>query len=180
MAEAKTTKTAKLAKQSVKRPLKAAAVKDETVLDGAVTAMSGAPEASGAPAPELFRSIAETSVNQAREAYARVKTAAEDATDLMEETLENTRDGVLEAQHRALDIARENAEAGFDFAKKLLAVTSLSDAVQLQSGFVRDRFEAYIDYSKDAQAFASKLLQSVAEPARTAFATTLDEIKTTS
>jgi phasin len=177
MAEAKSTKTAKPVKQTAQKPAKAAAAKNEAVFDDAVTAMSGSLEASEAQAPELLRTIAETSVNQAQEVYARVKTAAEDATDVMEETFENTRDGVLEAQHKALDVARDNAEATFDFAKKLLAVTSLSDAVQLQTGFVRDRFEAYIDYTKGIQTATTKLVEAASEPAKTAVARTLDEVK---
>ena len=178
MAEAKTTKTAKPANKPVRQPVTATAAKTETAFDDAITTMSGLLEGSGAQAPELLRTIAETSANQAREAYARVKTAAEDATDVMEETFENTRDGVLEAQHKALDVARDNTAATFDFAKKLLAVTSLSDAVQLQSGFMRDRFEAYIDYSNGIQAATSKLLEGVSEPAKTAVAKTLAEVKT--
>ena len=182
MAEAKTTKTTKPAnkpvKQQVKQPLKAAAAKDETVFDEAVTTMGGLLEASGTQAPELLRAIAETSANQTREAFARVKTAAEDATDVMEETFENTRDGVLEAQHKALDVARDNTEATFDFAKKLLAVTSLSDAVALQSGFMRERFEAYIDYAKGIQAATTKLVEGASEPAKTAVDRTPGEVRT--
>jgi len=177
MAEAKTTKTAKPVKQPVRKPVEAAAAKDEAVFDDAVATTGGLLEASGTQAPELFRTIAETSANQAREAYARVKTAAEDVTDVMEETFENTRDGVLEAQHKALDVARDNTEATFDFAKKLLAVTSLSDAVQLQTGFVRERFEAYIDYTKGIHAAATKLVEDASEPAKTAVARTLNEVK---
>jgi len=177
MAEAKTTKTAKPVKRQVGQPVKAAAANNETVFDEAVTTMSGLLAASGTQAPELFRTIAETSVSQAREAYARAKTVAEDATDVMEETFENARDGVLETQHKALDVARDNADATFDFAKKLLAVTSLSDAVRLQTGFMRDRFEAYIDYAKGIQAATTKLVEGASEPAKTAVARTLDEVK---
>lgn len=172
MAEAKTTKTTKASK-----PVKAAAAKVETAFDEAVTTMGGLLETSGGQVPELFRSIGETSVNQAREAYARMKSATEEATDVMEETFENTRDGVLEAQHKALDIAKENVEATFDFAKKLLTVPSLSDAIQLQAGFMRGRFEAYIDYAKDFETTATKLVQGASEPAKTAVARSLDEVK---
>jgi phasin len=178
MAEAKTTKTASPAKKPAKQPIKTAATKDESVFDDAVTTISGLPGASGAQAPELFRTIAETGVNQAREVYARVKTATEDATDVLEETFENTRDGVLEAQHKALDVARDNSEATFDFAKKLLAVTSISDAVQLQTGFVRDRFEAYIDYAKGMQVATTKLVEGASEPAKSAVTRSLGECKT--
>jgi phasin len=173
MAESKTTKTAK----PVKQPARAAAAKTETVFDEAVATMSGMLEAPGAQMPELLRSIGETSANQAREAYARLKTAAEDATDVMEETFENTRDGVLEAHHRALDVARDNAEATFDFAKKMLAVTSLADAIQLQSGFVRDRFEAYVDYANGIQTATARLFEGASEPAKTAVTKALCEAK---
>jgi phasin len=173
MAVAKSTRTSKPGKQ----PVKAATAKDEAVFDEALTGMAGMAGASGAQAPELFRIIAETNVHQAREAYRLVKTAAEDATGVLEETLENTRDGILEAQHKALDVARNNAEATFDFARKLLAATSLADAVQIQNGFVRDGFEAYFDYAKGIQAAAIKLAQGASEPAKTATPPTLNEVK---
>jgi phasin len=177
MAEAKTTNKVKPAKQPAPKRVKPVAAKNETVFDEAVTGMSGFLEATGAQAPDLFRAIAETGANQARETYARVKTAAEDATDVMEETLENARDGILEAQHKALDIARDNTEATFEFAEKLLAVTSFSDAVQLQSGFVRERFEACIDYAKGIQAATTKLVEGTSEPAKTAVTRTLGRVK---
>ncbi len=176
MAEARTTKTTKAVKRPVKQPAKAAAAKNETVLSDAVSTMSDMLGASGSQAPELFRAIAQTSTEQAREAYARVKSTAEGANDVLEETFENTRDGVLDAQHKALDVARDNVEATFDLAKKLLAVTSLADAVQIQTGFVRDRFEAYIDYTKGIQATATKLVQDATEPTKTAVARTFHEV----
>lgn len=177
MAEAKTTKTTKAVKQPVKQPANTAAAKDEILFDDAFTTASGILGTCGAQAPELFRTVAETGANQAREAYARVKTVAEGATDIMEETFENTRDGVLEAQHKALDVARDGVEATFDFAKKLLAVTSLADAIQIQTGFVRDRFEAYIDYTKGMQAATTKLVQGASGPAISAVTRTLHEVE---
>ena len=177
MAEAKTTKTARAVKRPVKRPVKPAIAEAETAFDNAVATASGFLQASGANAPEMFRSFAEAGANQARETFVRAKTAAEGATDVMEETLENTRDGILEAQHKALDVARNNAEATFDFAKKLLTVKSLSDAVQIQTVFVRDRFEAYLDYAKGFQAATAKLVEGASEPAKSVVARTLDEVK---
>src|SRR5687768_6533772 len=59
--------------------------------------------------PEVFRSFAEQGLTQTREAYARIKAATEEATDLIEESFETTRDGVREAQFKALDAAQANA-----------------------------------------------------------------------
>src|SRR5688572_17343616 len=63
--------------------------------------------------PEVFRSFAEQGLTQTREAYARMKAAAEETTDLLEESFETTRDGVREAQLKVLDAAQANAEATF-------------------------------------------------------------------
>ena len=174
MAETKKTKPAK----PVKQPSKAAAAGGQVLFDDTVATMSGLLQASGSKAPELFRAIAETSLTQARDTYGRMKSAAEDATDILEETLENTRDGVLKAQHKALDMARDNATATFDFAKKFLAVTSLADAVQLQTRFMRDRFEAFIDHGKSVQAATTKLVESASRPAKAATAKQLGEVET--
>ena len=50
--------------------------------------------------PELFRSFAEQGMTQTREAYARMKSAAEDATDMLEDSMETTREGVREAHFK--------------------------------------------------------------------------------
>jgi hypothetical protein len=41
--------------------------------------------------PAAFREMAEKSVSQARDAYAKLKTATEEATGIVEETFENAR-----------------------------------------------------------------------------------------
>jgi len=72
--------------------------------------------------PEVFRSFAEQGLTQTREAYGRMKAAAEEATDLMEESFETTRESLREVQFKSLDITRANADATFDFARDMMAV----------------------------------------------------------
>jgi phasin len=123
--------------------------------------------------PEFVRSIAEQTLSQTRDAYARMKTAAEEATDLLESSIETTRDGVREAQLKALDIAKENTEATFELARRLLVTTSVADAMQLQAAFARERFEAFIDYSKEMQAALNKAGTEASKPVKTLFERTL-------
>jgi phasin len=119
--------------------------------------------------PEIFRSFAEQGLNQSREAYGRMKAAAEEATDLFEESFETTREGVREFQFKALDAAKANADATFDLMRQLLSVTSVADAIQLQTAFARERFEALVDYSKDVQVTLSKVGSEAGKPARALF-----------
>jgi phasin len=119
--------------------------------------------------PEMFRSFAEQGLSQTRDAYARMRAAAEEATDIIEESFETTRDSVRDVQLKALDVAKSNTDAAFDLFRQLLTVTSVADAVQLQSTFARERFEAMVDYSKDVQSTLSKVGAEASKPAKAIF-----------
>ena len=138
----------------------------------------GAWQARGFEMPELFRSMSETGIAQARDAYGRMKTAAEEATDLMEESFETTRAGLVTLQHKALDAAERNSAATFNFVRQLLGVASVADAMQLQTTFARERFEAFVDYTKDVQATVAQVTQDVSRPARAALAKASGETRT--
>jgi phasin len=116
--------------------------------------------------PEMMRSFTEQGLNQTREAYARMKSAAEEATDVLEDSLETAREGMREVQFKALDMAKANADAAFELMRQLLGTTSVADAVQLQTAFARERFEALVDYSKDVQATVTKAGTEAAKPAQ--------------
>jgi phasin len=81
--------------------------------------------------PAAFREMAEKSVAQARDGYEKMKAAAEEATDMLEDSYATASKGATEYTLRALEAARDNANAAFDFASELLAVKSLSDVVEL-------------------------------------------------
>jgi phasin len=174
--DTKTTRAAKSAAQSTEKV--AAAAQD--VGERTAKAVAGATDAFAYPKfefPEIFRSFSEQTLGQTRETYARLKVAAEETTDILEESFETTRDGVREAQLKTLDVAQANAEATFDLVRKLLNVTSVADAVQLQTAFARERFEAFVDYSKDVQSTFSKVGAEVVKPGKAIFERTLAQAK---
>jgi phasin len=127
--------------------------------------------------PEALRAMTEQGIEQARETYSRMKVVAEEATDMVEETVETTREGVMALQLRSLDAAKANADAFFDLTRKLLGTRSVADAIQLQTAFARDRFEAFVDYTKEVQSEVTKLGEEAARPARDAFNKALKETK---
>ena len=125
----------------------------------------------------MFRSFAEQGLTQTREAYARMKSAAEEATDILEDSIETTRESVRDAQLKAIDLAKANTDATFDLFRKLLTTTSVADAVQLQTAFARERFEALVDYSKDVQATVTKVGTEASKPAKAIFDKALSAAK---
>ena len=54
-----------------------------------------------------------------------MKSAAEEATDMLEDSMETTRESVREAQFKALEMAKANTDAAFDLFKQLLTTTRL-------------------------------------------------------
>lgn len=123
--------------------------------------------AGGVEVPEVLRVLALQSLERTRETYARLRATAEDTTDALEQSFETTRDGLLGIQFSALDAAKANADATFDLARKLLGVRSLTDAVELQTSFARERFEAMANYMQDVQANLTKVVSQSAAPAKT-------------
>lgn len=127
--------------------------------------------------PAVFREATEKSIENAREAYAKVKTAAEDATDLMEDTFETSRQGVVEFNHKAVDAAKANADAAFNFFKDIMSAKSLAEAIELQSTFARSQFDALSTQSKEMQELATKLGTDVSAPVKEAFEKSFKDLK---
>src|SRR6266699_853803 len=75
--------------------------------------------------PAAFREFAEKSVSQAKENYEKMKSAAEEATDLLEDTYATASRGAADYGIKMLEAARANTNAAFDFASEFITVRSL-------------------------------------------------------
>ncbi|MEO0384530.1 MAG: phasin [Pseudomonadota bacterium] len=132
---------------------------------------------STADVPEAFRDMAEKGVSQAREGYAKAKAAAEEATDLLEESFETARGNTLDLSTDAMDAAKANIDAGFAFMKDFMAVKSVSEAVELQTAFARERFDASTAQAKDMQAKVTKMTEEASKPVKDAVAKSMEAFK---
>lgn len=158
---------------------KAPRAKTAKTVDATVTAFPNF-EAFNMPKmeiPAVTREMAEKSIEQAREAYSKLKTAAEDATDLMEDGFETTRRGVLDFNHKAVDAAKSNTDATFQFVKDLFEVKTLAEAIELQTSFARSQFDAFSAQAKDMQELSSKLAGEVTETFKGAVEKTTKDFK---
>lgn len=127
--------------------------------------------------PELVREFAEKSVTQAREAYENVKTAAEEATDMMEDTYETVRKGVVDYNLKLIDQAQANTDRAFAFAKEFVGAKSFSDAVELQTKFAREQYESFAAQAKDLQELGVQLASESTGPMKEAWQRTTEKLK---
>jgi phasin len=114
--------------------------------------------------PAAFREIAEKSVVQAKEGYEKMKAAAEEATDVLEETYATATKGSTEYGMKVIDAARANTNAAFDFFTQFMAVKSLSEAVELSTAHARKQFEVVTAQTKELTTLAQKVANEASEP----------------
>jgi phasin len=119
--------------------------------------------------PAAFRELAEKSVSQAKETYEKMKSAAEEATDVLEDTYATATKGVSDYGLKVIEAARENTNAAFDFATELMTVKSLSEVVELSTAHTRKQFEALTAQSKELVALAQKVATETSEPVKESF-----------
>jgi phasin len=117
---------------------------------------------------ESFRELAEKSVNQSKDAFAKVKEASEDATKTIEATLEKAQAGTVELGLKAIDAIRANAESSFSHMEALLGVKSVSELLELQTSFARKQAEVAVEQIKSMQETSRKVAEEVTQPGKDA------------
>jgi phasin len=127
--------------------------------------------------PEMVRDMAEKSVTQAKEAYDNVKNAAEEATDMMEDTYEATRKGLVEMNLKLIDQAQANTDRAFAFAKELVSAKSFSDAIELQNRFAREQYESFSTQAKDFQAMSKQIANETTQPIKEVWQRSAEKMK---
>ncbi len=114
--------------------------------------------------PEMIRAMAEQGVEQAKDTYARLKSAAEETTDLVEDAYLNANKGATEFNLKAIEALRANVNTGFDYARGMLATKSLSEAVELSASHVRQQFDTLTAQTKELSSLAQKVAKEAAGP----------------
>jgi len=114
--------------------------------------------------PSAFRELAEKSIAQAKEGYEKMKTAAEDATEMLEDTYAKASKGYADYGLKLIETTRANSNAAFDLMTQLLGAKSASEVVELSSGFMRTQFDTVTTQAKDLADHAQKVAAETTAP----------------
>jgi phasin len=125
--------------------------------------------------PTAFREIAEKGIAQAKENYEKVKSAAEQATDVLEETYSTASKGCASYGLKLVETTRANSDAAFDLMSELMTAKSYSEVVELSSAYLRKQFEALIAQAKELSEHAQKVATDTAEPIKESISTTFNK-----
>jgi phasin len=114
--------------------------------------------------PAAFREFAEKSVSHAKDTYEKMKSAAEEATDVLEDTYATASKGAADYGLKMIEATRVNTNATFDFYSDLMTVKSYSEVIELSTAHARKQFEALTGQTKDLAALAQKVAAETTEP----------------
>jgi len=123
--------------------------------------------------PAAFREIAEKGVAQARENYEKMKSVAEEATDVLEDTYTTAARGASSYGLKVIEHARANSDAAFDLMTRLMTAKSYAEVIELSSSFVRQQFDAFTAQARDLADTAQKVAADTAEPIKQGFTSAL-------
>jgi phasin len=116
--------------------------------------------------PAALHEFAEKGLSQAKDNYQKMKSAADEATTLLEDAYGRATKGAADYGLKLIEIARANSNAAFDFAGELVATRSPSEVVELWSAHARKQFEALSAQGRELAALAQKVAAEAAEPIR--------------
>ena len=114
--------------------------------------------------PAAFRELAEKGIAQAKDNYEKIKSAAEQATDVLEDTYATASKGVSGYGLKLIETARTNSNAAFDLYGELLSAKSYSEVVEKTTAYMRTQFDTVTAQAKELAEHAQKVATETAEP----------------
>jgi len=114
--------------------------------------------------PTAFREFAEKSIAIAKENYDKMKSTAEEATDVLEETYSTASKGCSGYGLKLIEAARTNSNATFDLFGELLGAKSYAEFVELSTAYARKQFDSITAQAKELAEEAQKVATDTAEP----------------
>jgi len=115
-------------------------------------------------AGERVREFAQIGVRKATEGFEKISQAAQTASEELNTQYTQARDGATKASLKILDVAKEDADAGFAAMRDFLAAKSPLEAFDVSAKYWRGRLETRIAQAQDLGAFVRKSADDVVRP----------------
>lgn len=127
------------------------------------------PTFDAAKAAEQFRTIAERNAEQTRETFERMRSGAEDTRKAFEASFEGARNAGDELVRKSIAAVRTGTEVNLAQFDALMGAKSLTEVMELQTGYLRKQMELATEQAKDFQTFSQKTATQVSKPVKDAF-----------
>ena len=115
-------------------------------------------------AGERVREFAQIGVRKATEGFEQISKAAQTASEELNTQVTQARDGATKAGLKLLEVAKEDADAGFAAMRDFLAAKSPLEAFDVSAKYWRGRIETRIAQAQDLGAFVRKAADDAVRP----------------
>lgn len=153
-----------------KTEAKAAAKKVPHELDRELMTVPDAEEVMEAAAEqasdmqEMFRRVAETSLQQSQTFFDQFRDATDSTTLAMEESFASARDKAAQLNIRIIGSMKAGTDAMFDMATALAGAKDVSEAMSLYVEHTRKSFEQFGENAREISGLASEFTSEAAKP----------------
>ena len=131
-----------------------------TTLDSVIEHANQTTKAAG----EHVREFAQIGVRKATESFEQISKVAQSASEELNAQFNQVREGATNASLKLLEVAKEDADAGFAAMRDLLAVKSPLEAFDVSARYWRGRLETRIAQAQDLGAFVRKAADDAVRP----------------
>ena len=114
--------------------------------------------------PKEMRSMAEASFDQARKAFEKFLTTAQQTAGTFEEHGATVRAGAKEISSKAMSYAEKNVQASLDYAQALLQAKDLSEIMRLHSEYVQTQMRSLAEQASEMGQIVSRAAMDAAKP----------------
>ena len=114
--------------------------------------------------PESYREWAKSGVAQLKDGYDKVKTATEAVGDVVVGSCKTGTDGALSYGAKLMGTTRQNTDAAIDLVGNLACATSVAEAFELSTAYLRRQCEVATVQGRELAALAQKVTADTLEP----------------
>ncbi len=118
---------------------------------------------TGFEIPEQMRTMAESNVENAKQAFDDFMSATQKAVSSMEGSASTVQGGALDFNKKALSYAEENVAKAFEFAQKALQAGDVQEMLQVQNEFLRSQMAALGEQARDLSDSVTKTATNAAK-----------------
>ncbi len=115
-------------------------------------------------AGERVREFAQIGVRKATEGFEQISKAAQTASEQLNAQATQARDNAAKAGLKILEVAKEDADAGFAAMRDFLAAKSPLEAFDVSAKYWRGRLETRIAQAQDLGAYVRKTADDAVRP----------------
>jgi len=114
--------------------------------------------------PKEMRSMAEASFDQARQAFEKFLTGAQQTAGALEERGATVRAGAKDISAKAISYAEKNVQASLDYAQALLHAKDLTEMLRLHSEYVQAQMRSLAEQASEMGQMVSRAAMEAAKP----------------